>query len=229
MDFLGAFGGAVFDLDGTLADSMGLWDNLCRKWLEKKGIIAPPDMEREIADMTLTESAAYIFRRFGAAENSAAIIAQWETLALGQYRESLNLKSGAGELIRALARRGIKLAIATSSFPACCEAILARHGIRDFFSTLVYTCEIDESKSDPGFWRGVAERLSVLPEKCVVFEDTYAALEGVRAAGMTFAAIYDPSCRDWPALSAGADFAFTAPGEALKLLETMPVPLRRIT
>ena len=224
MGFFGLFEGAIFDLDGTLADSMGFWDSLCRKWLEKKDINPPPDLEREIADMTLPESAAYILRRFGAAENSAAIIAQWESIALAQYRESLSLKNGAGELVRALAGGGIRLAIATSSFPACCEAILTRHGIRDFFFALIYTVEMNGSKSDPGFWCAAAERIGVLPERCVVFEDMYSALQGVRAAGMTFAAIYDPSCRDWPALSAGADLAFATPGEALRVLETCGSP-----
>jgi beta-phosphoglucomutase-like phosphatase (HAD superfamily) len=119
----------------------------------------------------------------------------------------------------------MKLAIATSCFPSACEALLSRCQIRDCFSAVVYTDEIkDESghtlnKTFPDIWLASAGRLGVPPEKCLVFEDLYAALKGVRAAGMGIAAVWDESCEDWPAFSAGADLALRYPGEALALLE----------
>ena len=141
-----------------------------------------------------------------------------------EYRRRVPLKPGAADLVRALACRGMKLAIATSCFPAACEALLSRCQIKGYFSVLVYTDEIKDeagqtlNKTFPHVWRAAAARLGTPPEKCLVFEDMYAALKGVRAAGMGIAAVWDAACEDWPAFSAGADLAISSPQEALALL-----------
>ena len=199
---------AIFDLDGTLVDSMGLWDRVCRDWLDYRGIRAGDALEREIAAMTLTQSAEYVIRRYGVPLSPAEIQGEWEDMVLRRYRYEVPLKEGAAELVKALAARGMKLGIATSCFPAACEAVLARHGIRDYFSAILYTDESMRDKTFPDVYRACAERLGVDPKDCVVFEDFPAAVSGVRAAGMGLVAVYDDSfASQWETFKGQADAA----------------------
>jgi HAD superfamily hydrolase (TIGR01509 family) len=221
LNFFSRYAGAIFDLDGTLIDSMHVWDHISRDWLIAGGTDPariPADMEAAFVSMTIAETTAYVIRRFGIPLSQEEIAARWQAMVLGQYQKTVPLKPGAAELLRALAERGIKLAVATSCFPACCEAALNRHGIGKYFSAIIYTNEVKRNKSFPDIWLAAASRLGLAPETCVVFEDMYGALKGVRAAGMGFAAIYDDTCADWPAMRSEADLALLTPAEALNFI-----------
>jgi HAD superfamily hydrolase (TIGR01509 family) len=226
--FFDAYEAAIFDLDGTLADSMHLWGQICRDWLLGYGKEPEDNLAAALSSMSLTQAAEYVITTYGVRLPPADVIGQWESMVLEAYRTRVALKPGASELVRALAGRGMKLAIATSCFPAACEAVLARHRLRRFFSALVYTDEIKSpegrtlNKTFPQIWLAAAARLGTAAEKCLVFEDMSAALKGVRAAGMGFAAVWDASCPDWPAFSAQADLALPSPQAALPHLSPSP-------
>ena len=199
---------AIFDLDGTLADSMRAWDHICRDWLTSRGKAAEDNLEQNIKQMTITESAEYVICTYGFTLEPSQIKAEWEAMVIQQYKETIPLKDGAEELVRMLKAKGKQLAIATSCFPAACEAILKRFKIRDCFSVIVYTDEVSRDKTYPDLYLTVARRLAVPPESCVVFEDLPAALSGVRAAGMGMAAVYDDSSAEaWQRFKQAADFA----------------------
>jgi HAD superfamily hydrolase (TIGR01509 family) len=199
---------AIFDLDGTLLDSMNVWDGLCAGWLRGKGIAPPPALDEKLAALTLTQAADYCKRGFGFAAPREEIIREWQEAVLGRYA-SVPLKKGMAELVAALERGGVKCAVTTSCFPAACEAALSRHGIRRCFQALVYDDGVMRGKRYPDLYLAAAHRLGVPPEACIVFEDLPAALKGVRAAGMDIAAVYDASsASDWPAFKARADYVF---------------------
>ncbi|KXS55664.1 MAG: hypothetical protein AMR96_07110 [Candidatus Adiutrix intracellularis] len=197
---------AIFDLDGTLTDSMPVWERLGRDWLLKKGLSPPANLERDIELMTLPQSARYIIIRLALNLTIEQVLLEWEELVRRSYEETVLLKDGAVECIRFLAERGLKLAIVTSSFPAACEAVLRRYGLREYFAQIVYLSEVNWDKTNPDIWRLCAGRLGLLPETCLVFEDLRAAGLGVRAAGMGLAAVYDPSgAVEWEILKNEAD------------------------
>jgi HAD superfamily hydrolase (TIGR01509 family) len=200
--------GALFDLDGTLIDSMRVWDHLCRDWLLGKGKNPETELEKTIEMMTLTQSVEYVISRYGFDHFPAEIIAQWNAMTLDQYKNAVPLKPGMAELVRELKDGGTKLAVVTSSFPEACTAVLARHGLRQYFSAIVYTDEAPGDKGDPHIWLAAAKRIGLPPGDCVVFEDLHKALKGVRAAGMGFAAVYDKTCTNWKALRAEADYVY---------------------
>jgi HAD superfamily hydrolase (TIGR01509 family) len=198
---------AIFDLDGTLADSMHVWDHICRDWLAEKGIQAASSLEREIAVMTLTESADYVIRTFGLRLAPAEVTREWEAMVLRHYERTVALKKGMDSLVGDLAEQGMKLGIATSCFPAACEALLARHGIRNCFSAIAYADEVNRDKTFPDIYLACARRLGAEPSACVVFEDFPAARFGVRAAGMGLAAVYDERFASrWESFKQAADF-----------------------
>ncbi|GHV89218.1 haloacid dehalogenase [Spirochaetia bacterium] len=205
------YSAAIFDLDGTLADSLHVWDHICRDWLSGKGITGADTLEQDIAPMTLTQSAVYVISRYGLALSPAQVISEWEALVLHHYNHTVSLKDGAEELLESLASRGMKLAIATSCFPTACEALLSRYGIRNYFSAILYSDQVGKDKTFPDIYLACAEGLGVEPEACIVFEDFYGALSGVRAAGMGMAAVYDArSAQYWEAFQREADFALVS-------------------
>ena len=202
------YNAAIFDLDGTLADSMHAWDHICRDWLHAKGIDAEADLEAIIEKMTITQAAQFVIEKYGIAGSVKQIHGEWEAMVLHKYEKTIALKEGAAELVKTLAASGIKLAIATSCFPSACEAILCRYGIRNLFKVIVYSDEVGRDKSFPDIYLACANRLEVKPESCIVFEDLASALTGVRAAGMGLAAVYDESAKEhWETFKNNADYA----------------------
>ena len=198
--------GAIFDLDGTLADSMGLWDNLCRDWLLAQGKIPGEELEAAIAPLSLNAGAEYVIRRYGFDCSPKEMIAQWEGLVLERYKTTVPLKEETAALVRELHGAGVKLAVVTSCFPTACEGFLERRSLRCLFSAVLYTDEAPKDKSFPDIWQTAAKRLGLESADCIVFEDAYHALRGVRAAGMGFAAVYDDRCKEWELMKAQADW-----------------------
>jgi HAD superfamily hydrolase (TIGR01509 family) len=199
--------GAIFDLDGTLIDSMRVWDHLCRDWLVAQGKQPEADLEQDLEPMTLTQSSKYVIHHYGLNISPLELIVQWQGMVLERYKTTIPLKKETADLVRELHEAGLKLAVVTSCFPAACEAVLQRHGLRSLFSAVLYTDEAPRDKSFPDIWLAAAERLGLDSAGCIVFEDTYHALAGVRAANMAFAAVYDESCKEWELLKAEADLA----------------------
>jgi HAD superfamily hydrolase (TIGR01509 family) len=189
---------------------MWIWDHLCRDWLIEKGRTPEEELEEDIALMTTDQSADYVISRYGLDLSPKEISDQWEAMAVSRYEQAAPLKDGMADLVLKLWENGTKLAVLTSTFPAACEAVLDHHGLRQYFSGIIYTSETPGDKTMPHIWLYAAKQLGVAPACCVVFEDTYQAIIGVRKAGMNFAAVYDRTCTDWAAMQAEADWVFDA-------------------
>ncbi len=206
---------AIFDLDGTLADSMRVWDSICRDWLISQGKLPLAGLEDEIAPLTLTQAARYVRECYGIEKTEAAMLGEWRDIVARLYAGHVTLKEGAAALLRQLTSAGVRLGMATSSFPAACEGFLARHGLLALFSAIVYTDDFPKGKGHPAIWLECARRLGVDASDCVAFEDLRAAGAGIRAAGMGFVAVYDASNRAWEATAAEADVAVRSLAELL--------------
>lgn len=207
ISFLRRYEGVIFDLDGTLADSMHVWDSICRDWLESAGCIPRDGLDEAISLMTLPQSADYIAREYTPNRSPAQILEDWNRMVTHRYKHDVILKPGAGELVRALAEEGMPMAVATSCVPPACEGLLRRYGLWDCFTAVVYSGDVGRDKTFPDIYLACGERLGVAPRRCVVLEDLYEASRGVRAAGMGLVAVYDASCKQWEALRDAADLA----------------------
>jgi len=207
ISFLRRYEGVIFDLDGTLADSMHVWDSICRDWLESVGVPSREGLAEAISLMTLPQSAGYIAREYTPDRSPAQILEDWDKMVTCRYEHDVALKPGAGELVRTLAGEGMPMAIATSCAPSVCEGLLRRCGLWDCFTAIVYSGDVGRDKTFPDIYLACGERLGVPPRRCVVLEDLYEASRGVRAAGMGLVAVYDTSCKHWEALRGEADLA----------------------
>lgn len=181
----------IFDLDGTLVDSMWIWKQIDIDFLEKRGIALPDDLQKEIEGKSFTETAAYFKERFLIEEPIETIQKEWLEMAESLYENHIPLKEGAYHLLEAAGAKGIKLGIGTSNSRALLERVLNVHGIYKRFHSLRTSCEVKRGKPYPDVFLKVAEDLNVAPNRCLVFEDTHAGILAAKAAGMKVIAVYD--------------------------------------
>jgi HAD superfamily hydrolase (TIGR01509 family) len=196
-------------MDGTLTDSMYVWIGVSRQWLAQQGITAPESLDNEVPKMTMNQSAEYVIKLYGLRQSVKEVTGAWKEMVLQRYKNEVTLKPGVGALLRAFKAQGIKMAVATSSFPEGCEAALSRCGILQYFSALVYSDDINVDKTHPDIYLEAARRINVPPQKCLVFEDLYVAVSGAHKAGMAIAAVYDKSGKaHWKEFKQQADYTF---------------------
>ncbi|SHJ77149.1 HAD family hydrolase [Paramaledivibacter caminithermalis] len=181
----------IFDLDGTIVDSMWIWKEIDIKYLAKRGIKLPDGLQKEIEGMSFTETAIYFKKTFSLKETIEEIKEEWNLMAYDFYRNKINLKYGVKEFIELIKSKDIKLGIGTSNSRELALEVLKKHNIYDYFDTIRTSCEVEKGKPHPHIFLKVAEDLGVKPQDCIVFEDTYAGVLAAKRAGMRVIAISD--------------------------------------
>lgn len=202
------FAAAVFDLDGTLLDSMWVWHAVDRAFFAARGLAVPEDYVEKIQPLTFRETAEYTAARFALPESPQEIMAEWEAMSFREYRDHVKLKPGAGEVLRALRARGVRLGTATNLSAPTARAVLAQNGVLELFDALTTTEEVPRGKGYPDIYLLAARKLGVPPGRCVAFDDVAQALRGIRAAGMAACAVREPAMpQDWEEMTRLADFS----------------------
>ncbi len=182
----------IFDLDGTLVDSMWIWKQVDIDYLEKHGYPLPDDLQKDIEGMSFTETAQYFKNRFSIQDSIDEIKAEWNAMALGLYENEIKLKPHVWSMLEAFEKMGLPMGIGTSNSPELASAVVKARGIDRFIRVLRTSCQVDKGKPAPDIFLSVAEALGVAPEACLVFEDTHAGVLAGKRAGMKVVAIYDP-------------------------------------
>lgn len=181
----------IFDLDGTIVDSMWIWKQIDIDYLTKRGIQLPDDLQREIEGMSFTETAIYFKKRFNLKETIDEIKSEWSSMAYDYYKNRVQLKDGVKQFIEYMKFQDKKLGIGTSNAKELAVEVLKAHNILHYFDTLRTSCEVKKGKPNPDVFLKVAEDLKVKPENCLVFEDTYAGVLAAKRAGMRVFAVAD--------------------------------------
>lgn len=201
-----AFQGAIFDLDGTLIDSMHVWEKIDRDFLCRRGIPVPEDYVRAISALSFPETARYTIARFGLPETPESLMDEWCEMAAEEYGMRVALKAGAGAYLARLKAAGVRLATATSLSPALALPVLRNNGVLDRFDALCTTDEVPRGKDFPDIFLLAARKLGLPPDACVVFEDILPAVRSAKSAGMRVYAVEDgASAHDRNELRAIAD------------------------
>lgn len=182
---------AIFDLDGTLIDSMWLWEKVDIEFLNKRGYKLPVDLKENIEHLSFIDTAKYFKTRFNLSQSLEEIMDEWNTMAYEHYANSILLKPGAKEYLYSLKLKGIKIALATSNSVTLLEAVLKRSEVYSYFDVITTTNEVKRGKNFPDIYLLSAEKLGVKPSECIVFEDILPAVLGAKAAGMKVVAVHD--------------------------------------
>lgn len=173
------FKGVIFDLDGTLVESNGVWAQIDVEFLGKRGFAVPDDYGKIVSAMDFQQAAIYTKQRFGLEESVEEIRREWRDMAIWHYVNDIAAVSGAPEFVRALHTAGVRLALATASHAELFEPVLKRHGMFDCFDFFATTEQVERGKGYPDIYLFAAQGIGAKPEECAVFEDI---IEGVRAA-----------------------------------------------
>ncbi len=182
----------IFDLDGTLVDSMWMWRNIDIEYLGKHGIEFPENLQNEIEGMSFSETAVYFKTRFGLKETLDDIKKEWNQMAWDKYTTKVPLKEGALDLLRFLKENNIKTGIATSNSRELVDLTIQKLKVKEFFGSVRTSCEVEKGKPAPDIYRLVAKDLEVKAEGCLVFEDIIQGIMAGKNAGMKVCAVYDP-------------------------------------
>lgn len=181
----------IFDLDGTLVDSMWVWDEIDLEFLSAKGIELPPTYQKEIEGMSFTETAAYTKNLFQLPESVEELKTLWNDMAFDKYENQVPLKPGVIDFLEHCRKQGIQMGIATSNFIKLVEAVCETHGLQEYIKVIVTGCEVEKGKPAPDVYLEAARRLQVKPENCLVFEDVPMGIMAGKNAGMKVCAVKD--------------------------------------
>ena len=199
----------IFDLDGTLCDSMWVWTDIDRRFFESRGIeVDEKELQRAIEGMSFSETAEYFVSTYSLPETAGELMELWNQMALARYRSEVQLKEGVREYLDFLLQRGYQLAIATSNSREVVEAFLHVQGIGSCFSAITTSCEVKAGKPAPDVYLETAKKLHMAPSACLVFEDLLMGILAGQRAGMTVCAVDDAySHFEWDKKRERADYA----------------------
>lgn len=181
----------IFDVDGTMADSMWMWKRIDKEYLSKFDIPLPDTLQAEIEGWSFYETAVYFKKRFGITDSVEQIMADWNEMAWEKYEKEVPLKSGVRDFMQLCKDRGIKMGIATSNSRELMETIERVHGLTEYISCIRTGSEVQKGKPAPDIYLAVAETLETDPAKCLVFEDLTAGIMAGKNAGMKVCAVQD--------------------------------------
>lgn len=185
--------GIIFDLDGTLIDSMWVWEKIDIDFLKKYNIEMPKNLQKDIEGLPFYETAIYFKNTFNLPQSLEDIMSEWHDMVIYYYKNIIPLKNGVLDFIKYLKTKNLKLSIATCNSLLLTELIMKRTKLYSYFDGIVTGDEenINKNKAFPDIFLRAAKKINVEPSKCLVFEDTLTGITGAKKAGMKVFGVYD--------------------------------------
>ena len=197
--------GAIFDVDGTLLDSMFIWDTIGEAYLRSIGYQPKENLNETFKNMSLHQAARYYQTEYGVTQSIDEIMDGVNAMLERYYRFEVPLKPGVAELLERLRQDGVKLCIATATDRHLVEAALDRCGVLSCFGE-IFTCnEVGHGKDEPDIFEAVLRFLGTRREETLVFDDALYAVRTAKEAGFPVAAVYDSHERSQAEVRARSD------------------------
>lgn len=212
--------GAIFDVDGTLLDSMEIWEDVAIRYLKSIGVEAEPDLPEVMFTMSLPEGAAYVKEHYRLTRETDEIIKGVLDIIRKYYEETAPLKPGVTKILEELSGKRIPMTVATSNNKEEVEAAFKRLGIASYFSR-IFTCEeVGAGKTRPDIYMKAAEYMGTRPEETVIFEDVLHAIRTAKKAGFLAVGLYDEASKaDQEEIKKEADW-YAKSMEGLDIMES---------
>lgn len=191
MERLNKIKGAIFDLDGTLLDSMDIWESIDEKFFKSRRLEMPPDYMDVINPMGFAEAAEYTIKRFGFKDTPQQLQQEWHKMSVDAYAHDIKLKLFAKEYLYKLKNCGVKLGVATALNKELYVPVLKNNGIYDVFDAFTSLDEVSRGKGYPDIYLLTAQKLKISPCECAVFEDIFLGIKGANDGGFLSVAVYD--------------------------------------
>ena len=182
----------IFDMDGTLIDSNGIWKDVDTAFLAKRGLPYTRAYYEGVAHTIFPLAAKFTKEFCHLPESEEAIMAEWMDMAGDLYGTSVPVKPGVRAYLDKLRAAGERLIVVTSAVPVHCRTALTHLGLMPYFERIIFAHDLQLEKKDPQLWRLTAEMMGVAPEDCTLYDDSVEACRGAKAAGMRAVGVYDP-------------------------------------
>lgn len=183
---------AIFDFDGTLIDSLGVWDDIDKRSFSKRGMSVPDIFADTTAMMNPRQIADYVIKNYGFTDSPEDLMQEWSDMAFDEYANHLPLLKGAYDYVQYLRSKKITLLLITTLSKRLCVPALERFGLLDCFDFLQFGEDLSETgKNSPKTYLDIANNLKINPEDCAVFEDSPTALRSAQLAGMQTYGVVD--------------------------------------
>lgn len=184
--------GAIFDVDGVLLDSLGIWDTLGDRYLRQRGITPAPTLRSELETLSMEEGAEWLKKRYALTERTPDILAGLNAVLADFYLHQAGAREQIVQIAQRLHQRGMKLAVATSGSLSLAQAALKRLSLHPLFAHFVSCAQAGAGKQQPDVYQLCAQKLGMREEQLLVFEDAPFALRCALDAGFHGIGVSEP-------------------------------------
>lgn len=181
----------LFDLDGTILDSLKIWNDIDLLFFKNHNLIMDEDYHIAIAPLTLEETATYTKNTYKLDIDEEQIMKEWSDLAIKEYAENVNLKKGVKEFLDYLKNKNVHLAIATSCNEEMFKPCLERYGIVSYFEHFYTSQNLKINKSNTNFFKEILNEYKIEPDQILFFEDSLASMKCAKSLGFNVVAVMD--------------------------------------
>lgn len=182
---------ALFDLDGTLIDSMWVWERLLTDFLANHNLKPIPEVIAKVAYMSLAQSSVYVREAYGLSMSAEEILTEWQTAVYHAYAEEIVLKPGAKDYLERQKAKGVKIGLVTACDPLLVQACLSRNGVLDLFDAITYVDDVGKGKEEPDVYEEALRRLGCKAEESMLFEDILVGVKTGKKMKMYVVAVED--------------------------------------
>ena len=187
----------IFDMDGTLIDSTGIWHNIDVAFFAKRGMELPKDYAQHIVHLGLKQAAVYTKETYHLKESVQEIMDEWHNMSLDMYKYRVELKPHAIELLDLFKNNGIKMAIATANDEPLYRPCIERLKIEEYFNEIADVNTAKEGKQSAKIYLDLARKMNTLPENTLVLEDMPTCVKTAHRSGFITVAVYDNASKNY--------------------------------
>ena len=189
------FNAVIFDMDGTLIDSTGIWHEIDKEFFAKRGMELPKDYAQHIVHLGLNQAAVYTKETYHLKESIQEIMQEWHDMSIDMYKYHVPLKEGALELLKLFKKNGIKMAIATANDEPLYRPCIDRLGIGEYFDEIADVNTAKEGKQSAKIYLDLAKKLGSEPRNTLVLEDMPTCVKTAFKNGFLTVAVYDDASK----------------------------------
>lgn len=191
----------IFDLDGTLVDSMGYWRSVSRDFMKTKGIDIEDAVQHKMTTMNLDASLKYMKDYYKLEESFEELFRDFSRTVEDFYRNKVEAKEGSLEILKYFKDKGMKVVIGTSTAAHFANIVIEKYGIDKFIDGLYTADSVGYLKGEEEFYLSIADELGEDPEEIFLVDDSYLALRTAKRTGLIGIGIYDENSKDtWPTI-----------------------------
>ena len=187
----------IFDMDGTLIDSTGIWHEIDINFFAKRNMELPSDYAQHIVHLGLKQAAIFTKETYGIKESVQEIMDEWHNMSIDMYRYNVPLKLHALELLKLFKENNIKMAIATANDEPLYRPCIERLGIGEYFDEIADVNTAKEGKQSAKIYLDLAKKMCAEPQNTLVLEDMPTCVKTAFKNGFITVSVFDNASKDY--------------------------------